>query len=592
MNPDGVVLGLSSFDLNDEAAIGQSALDAYDAAPLDPGRLLRPPAGPVHPTTSTCSAYRNELRDPEEVWDGLGRWRDGEREPRLGADGLEGLTRARGPGPLPPGPRTTRPTALTERFAQNELLNDFHLGGEQAEATDAPAGRAGGPRHRHGGGRAPGDPGLHRPATRGAPRSTRSSWTWPSAWPPRTPAAIPRPPRPGAGRPWFADTHHLNGTGSEALSQALPDLLGADFAAGDRCHRLTLRSGAKQQQGPSASAAPDLLSEAKPVKCHGGGHSEPGKTQRQLPFGQSSASGTSHWRRMWSQHRAGEARRPVGAEVGGVDPADPLGGAVGAREDVGPTTVGPGQDLVAGDVVEVRGLLGQLADGPVHRRPLELAPRVRRRRHPDPDHLGALAGEELEVGVEAAGGGRSAPRPVSPGGCSVRASSAMPSHTPIITTMTSGSYCASCWRHSARVASSRGMLGAADEAGHGPATVLERGGDGQGDVGHQRVAGQQHPQRVLGGRAVGHPGAGASVVVVGSGVEVVGGRRDRVRGRRPAAGPLTPHAGARSTRARRREGERPPSSPPADPDAQQDPQSVRRRRRHVIFLPSSRLRAL
>jgi hypothetical protein len=35
--------------------------------------------------------------------------------------------------------------------------------------------------------------------------------------------------------PWFADTHHLNATGSTELSQALPDLLGPDFASGTRC---------------------------------------------------------------------------------------------------------------------------------------------------------------------------------------------------------------------------------------------------------------------------------------------------------------------------------------------------------------------
>ena len=34
---------------------------------------------------------------------------------------------------------------------------------------------------------------------------------------------------------WFADTHHLNATGAEALSTALPELLPEDFAIGDRC---------------------------------------------------------------------------------------------------------------------------------------------------------------------------------------------------------------------------------------------------------------------------------------------------------------------------------------------------------------------
>jgi lysophospholipase L1-like esterase len=34
---------------------------------------------------------------------------------------------------------------------------------------------------------------------------------------------------------FFADTHHLNGSGANRLSRALPDLLPDDFAAGDRC---------------------------------------------------------------------------------------------------------------------------------------------------------------------------------------------------------------------------------------------------------------------------------------------------------------------------------------------------------------------
>ena len=34
---------------------------------------------------------------------------------------------------------------------------------------------------------------------------------------------------------FFADTHHLNGMGANRLSRALPDLLPADFGTGDRC---------------------------------------------------------------------------------------------------------------------------------------------------------------------------------------------------------------------------------------------------------------------------------------------------------------------------------------------------------------------
>ena len=232
VDPDGVVLGLSSFDLNDRAAIGQSALAAYDAAPLSRddflGRLQAPFIRHVD-----LFGYRNQLRDPEVVWDGLGAWRDGEREPRLGPEGLDGLLGPDGEG-LSRRDLQYEASPLTARFAQNELLNDFHLGGEQTEAAeDLLAGLADRdvdtavvvlPVTRdyidlHPGGAAQYDEFLalaERIATENGAEFIDLHDLAPDD-------------------SWFADTHHLNATGSEALSRALPDLLGPDFASGDRC---------------------------------------------------------------------------------------------------------------------------------------------------------------------------------------------------------------------------------------------------------------------------------------------------------------------------------------------------------------------
>jgi hypothetical protein len=232
VDPDGVVLGLSSFDLNDNAAVGQSALDAYDAAPLSRddffGRLQAPFIRHVD-----LFRYRNELRDPEVVWDGLGAWRDGERQPRLGPEGLEGLLGPDGEG-LSRRDLHYEPSPLTERFAQNELLNDFHLGGDQTEAAqdllaeladrDVDTAVVVLPVTQdyvelHPGGAAQYEEFLalaERIATENGAEFIDLHDLAPDD-------------------SWFADTHHLNATGSAELSAALPALLGPDFARGERC---------------------------------------------------------------------------------------------------------------------------------------------------------------------------------------------------------------------------------------------------------------------------------------------------------------------------------------------------------------------
>ncbi len=230
--PDGVVLGLSSFDLNDEASIGQTALEAYDAAPLTrddlSGRLQAPLL-----RTFDLFAHRNDLRDPEALWDGISRWRDGEREPRLGPEGIDGLLGPEGQG-LSRRDLHYTPSPVTDRFVTTELLNDFRLGGTQTEATRALLAGLG-------------DRGIDTavvvlPVTEdyvGLHPGGEAQF--------EEFLALARQLAEDAGATfidlhdlapddsWFADTHHLNGTGSAALSGALAERLGPDFAADGSC---------------------------------------------------------------------------------------------------------------------------------------------------------------------------------------------------------------------------------------------------------------------------------------------------------------------------------------------------------------------
>ncbi len=78
LEPATVVLGLSSFDLNDNARIAASALDSYTTAPLSRSDLFGRLQAPLL-EHSALFEYRNELRDPTELWAGIQRARRGER---------------------------------------------------------------------------------------------------------------------------------------------------------------------------------------------------------------------------------------------------------------------------------------------------------------------------------------------------------------------------------------------------------------------------------------------------------------------------------------------------------------------------------
>jgi hypothetical protein len=135
IHPATVVLGLSSFDLNDNARIAASALDSYRSATLSRddifGRLQAP-----FIEHSALFRYRAELRTPTELWAGIQRARDGERTERLSADGIDGIIGPSGEG-LSRRPLSYSGATGLQRLVQTELLNEFRMGGTQiAAATD------------------------------------------------------------------------------------------------------------------------------------------------------------------------------------------------------------------------------------------------------------------------------------------------------------------------------------------------------------------------------------------------------------------------------------------------------------------------
>ena len=129
---------------------------------------------------------------------------------------------------------TYEPSPLTDRFARNELLNDFALGGEQSEAAEALLAELAG--------RGVDTAVVVLPVTRDYldlhPEGRRQHADFLAAaerLATEADATFIDLHDLAPDDRWFADTHHLNETGAEALSAALPDLLGPGFATGDRC---------------------------------------------------------------------------------------------------------------------------------------------------------------------------------------------------------------------------------------------------------------------------------------------------------------------------------------------------------------------
>lgn len=232
LQPGTVVLGLSSFDLNDNARIAASALDSYQTATLSRddffGRLQAP-----FVEHSDLFRYRSELRDPAEVWAGIQRLRDGARTERLSADGLDGIIGPDGEG-LSRRPLHYTGSVAIQAFDRAQLLNDFHMGGAQiAAATDLveqlrgrgvevvllllPVTRDYVELHPDGGA----DFQRFLVTARRLAERTGATLVDAHAW--------------ATSDEQFADTHHLNGEGALAFSADLPSLLADAGAATPAC---------------------------------------------------------------------------------------------------------------------------------------------------------------------------------------------------------------------------------------------------------------------------------------------------------------------------------------------------------------------
>lgn len=219
-DPALVVVGLASFDLNDAAATPAAALRSWNEAPYTaPGLDGRLEAL----FTRHVALVRNRvaLRQPETVVEAIDGRLDGERATRPDPSGIDGVLAADGHGLSRRSLEFTDDDAAVTRLRQ-QFLTPFELGGEQAASlrslvsdiqssgadvavlllpvTDAYV-------------RAHPDGAADVRAFRRLLDETLAG---------SGATVIEAPP---TDRPAFADTHHLNAVGADALSAALPALL-------------------------------------------------------------------------------------------------------------------------------------------------------------------------------------------------------------------------------------------------------------------------------------------------------------------------------------------------------------------------------
>jgi hypothetical protein len=135
LHPDTVVIGLTSFDLNGGAAITASALDAYESAPLTRDDLLGRLEQPFLERVALFR-HRVELRDPELVWESVGRLRRGEQAEHPDPAGIPDLLGPAGQG-LSRADLTYGGSAVAQQFVLDQLLNDYQPSDDQAAALEA-----------------------------------------------------------------------------------------------------------------------------------------------------------------------------------------------------------------------------------------------------------------------------------------------------------------------------------------------------------------------------------------------------------------------------------------------------------------------
>jgi len=220
--PDTVVIGLTSFDFNEGAELTASALEAFDSAPETRddlfGRLEQPLVEHV-----ALFRHRVELRDPEIVWESLGRWRRSEDAEHPEPAGIPDLLGPAGQG-LSRRELSYGGSAVAQQLLVDQLLNDYAPSTSQAEALTALAEdlEADGTQvvllllpvtddylALHPDGEADFEAFRREVLVVGeqadVPVVDAQDWA--------------------PGDEVFADTHHLNGQGADAFSTALPGLL-------------------------------------------------------------------------------------------------------------------------------------------------------------------------------------------------------------------------------------------------------------------------------------------------------------------------------------------------------------------------------
>lgn len=228
--PALVVIGLASFDLNDNAKITAAALDAYSSAPYS----ARGAANALQRWfTRHVALVRNRpaLRSPEALGHALSLWRDGRRAPRPSAEGIPDLLAADGHG-LSRRALEYHGGSGVAAFVRRELLNDFDIGGRQLAALRSTL------EHLHESGvevallplPVTDDYVALHPA--GAADQADFLAALHEVAAETGVAVLDAPPLPVED---FADTHHLNGAGADALSAALPALLDRAGLPARRC---------------------------------------------------------------------------------------------------------------------------------------------------------------------------------------------------------------------------------------------------------------------------------------------------------------------------------------------------------------------
>jgi hypothetical protein len=135
LEPDTVVIGLTSFDFNEGAAITASALDAYDSAPMTRDDLMGTLEQPLL-EQSAIFRHRVELRDPQTVWESIGRWRRGEETEHPDPAGIPDLLGPAGQG-LSRADLVYSGSAVAQQFVLDQLLNDYEPSDDQAAALAA-----------------------------------------------------------------------------------------------------------------------------------------------------------------------------------------------------------------------------------------------------------------------------------------------------------------------------------------------------------------------------------------------------------------------------------------------------------------------